>query len=654
MNIDNLMMTFIYFFKNRGYNFLIRNNIINYSNNNQDLLFINSGIAGILDKFNNEKINKLITVQTCLRIDGKHNDFENIGNSKSHFSAFKMLGTFSNNNTDIFSMIKDIYDFIVQLIPFKSIYITVHKDDNISREIWNKIDKKLEIIEDNNNIWSMGNIGPQGYCTEIYYYENNDKRNATELWNIVIINKIILDTGEIIYKKNLGIDTGGGLERIYSVFDDKHDVYLIDGMFEITNYLLNFFSFDNSKIILDSIKSISLLLDNNVVISNNKHGYVLKKIFRKLIYTLMQNQEFKEEEIIYIFSKHIKKIREFLYILKNETIAVKRCDEILINHVNKKTDKLEIIDIVKLHDTYGVHYTHTLNFIKNKYQNDCNYNIEDIQNSLYKTSIKNKNNIDLKINFKNTEFLYDLNELQISENFIIYDSDLKQALSSIKQDQKFCIINEKTIFYPESGGQKYDIGEIIYNDVVIATITKVIKIKNYILHYCISHQNIIASNFKLYKMKIDVKRRKILANSHSIHHLLIYVIENLLCEKVFQQSSNIDIDKTTMSFYSIRKLSQIINEDQLSRHLQYIVDNIGKICVNNVDTEFAIQSGYKSIMTGYDTNSRVIEIYNKQNQLISKELCCGTHLIDKNIKVKIDKIIEQNSYITKITFRLIN
>lgn len=317
MNLDNLMITFIDFFKQRGYKCLIKNNIINYNKTNSDLLFINSGIAGILDKFNNEKIDKLITVQTCLRIDGKHNDFDNIGNSKSHFSAFKMLGTFSNNNTNILDMIKDIYDFIINIIPFKNIYVTVHSEDINTKNIWLKIDPKIEINYDNNNIWSMGNSGPQGYCTEIYYYDSSDKSDAIELWNIVMINHIIKN-GKIIKTENIYLDTGGGLERLYSVFDDKHDVYLIDEVFNTINYLLKFYSFENSKIILDSIRSISLMLDNNVIISNNKHGYVLKKLFRKLIYTLITNSEFNESNIIYIFSKYIKKIREFLYILKKK------------------------------------------------------------------------------------------------------------------------------------------------------------------------------------------------------------------------------------------------------------------------------------------------------------------------------------------------
>lgn len=645
------MITFIDFFKKRGYKFLIKNNVINYNKSNSELLFINSGIAGILDMYLNEKIDKLVTVQTCLRIDGKHNDFDNIGNSKSHFSSFKMLGTFSNHNTDIFEMIKDIYDFIVSIIPFKNLYVTVHKNDNKAREMWKKIDSSLDIIDDETNSWSMGETGPRGYCTEIYYYDNsNDKKDAVELWNIVMINQTVLASGEVVNFNNIGLDTGGGLERLYSIFDDKHDVYLIDDSFDIINYLLNFFSFDDSKVILDTVKLINLMLNNNVTISNNKHGYILKKTFRKLIKTLSNNNKFIEENIIYIFSKQIKKLREFLYILKHETIAIKKCDTTLINYTNNKKGKLEIEDIVKLHNTYGVHFTNTLNLLKVKYKND--YNVEEIKKLLYKTDKQKGNNIVCITGINKTKFIYDAYELKMPVNILIYNESLKHKLKNIDQNNDFCIIADETIFYPEGGGQSYDTGYITLNNKTIASVNKVLKHENMIIHYCHANELINIEMLSQSIMKINIDRRKHLAISHCVHHILLHVIENLVCENVCQQSSNINIDKTTLSFYSIRKISDIVNEEQLSQHLNKKILSISSIKIKTIDTESAINNNYKSIMVGYDNVSRAIEIYDENDKLISKELCCGTHMIDKNVKVVIEKISEQNAYITKISFKL--
>ena len=656
MHIDNLMLTFIDFFKNRGYKFLIKNNIINYNKSNSDLLFINSGIAGILDMYINEKIEKLITVQTCLRIDGKHNDFDNIGSSKSHFSSFRMLGTFSNYNTDIFAMIKDIYDFILSIIPFKNIYVTVHKDDNNAREIWHKIDKSLEIIDDESNSWSMGETGPKGYCTEIYYYDNsNNKRDAVELWNIVMINQTVLEDGSVIKFKNIGLDTGGGLERLYSIFDDKHDVYLIDDEFNVMNYLLNFFSFDNSEIILDTVKLIDLMLNNNVVISNNKHGYILKKAFRRLIKTLMTNSKFIEENFIYTFRKYIKKIREFLYILKHETFALKKCDATLINYVNNKKGNLNIQDIVKLHNTYGVHFTNTINFLKSKHNiSDSKYNIEEIKNLLYKADNTKQNYITVNINKINkTKFIYNAYELQMPLNVVMYNASLNEELNNIYKDNAFCIITDETVFYPEGGGQLYDTGNIVLNNKVIANVNKVLKYNDLIIHYCTARELINKEILRQSTMKIDIERRKHLATSHCVHHILLHVIEDLLCENVYQQSSNINVDKTSLSFYSIRKILDIVNEEQLSQHINNKILSISRIEVTNVDTEVAISNNYKSIMVGYEKVSRAIEIYDKNNKLVSKELCCGTHIIDKNTRVLISKISSQNAYITKISFKIV-
>lgn len=326
-----------------------------------------------------------------------------------------------------------------------------------------------------------------------------------------------------------------------------------------------------------------------------------------------------------------------------------------MNYINHKKQNIEIDDIVKLHDTYGIHFTHTLNFLKSNNLN-VNYKIEDIKNRIYKnqTTIKNKFNIIKVNNIKQTEFIYDLYELKIVGNIIVYNNDLSFTLEAIDINKDFCLILDKTIFYPEGGGQIYDKGTISLNNKTIATVNKVLKNEEYIVHYCTSNTYITLSDLKSSTLKIDIFRRKHLANSHSIHHILIHTIENLLCENIYQQSSNINIDKTSLSFYSIRKLSSIVNESQLTKHLQDKINSISKINIHLIDTNTAITNNYKSIMTGYERNSRAIEIYNNKNELISKELCCGTHMIDKNIKVLIEKIIEQNSYITKIIFKVFN
>lgn len=659
MSVDNLMLTFIDFFKNRGYKFLIKENVVNYSKINSELLFINSGIAGIIDMFTNEKIDKLVTVQTCLRIDGKHNDFENIGKSTSHFSSFKMLGTFSNNNTDVYSMIKDIYDFICCIIPFKNIYVTVHKDDEIIKDIWKRIDNTLSIFEDEENVWSMGDFGPRGYCTEIYYYDNKqdkDDKNGIEIWNIVMVNKNVMKDGSVVTFDSVKIDTGGGLERLYSVFDDQNDVYLIDDSRHIMNYLLNFFSLDNCKIIVDSVKLINTMLNSNVAISNNKHGYILKKVFRKLISVLVLNNAFAEANIIHIFSSKIKKMREFLYILKKEKISISKCEEILNKYLVQKSYNLNSEDIVKLHNTYGINFMNTISALEKK--NNVKYDVEEIKSMIYSkysnTKINNQyaNLTSLK-DIKQAKFIENKYEDFISGNYKIYNESINEV-SNILKGEYFYMLLEETIFYPESGGQAYDTGYIYSNKKLIAEVNKVIKYNNLILHYCLAKEDISIEILKSATIKIDIYRREKLSFSHSAHHLLLSVIEDILCERVYQQSSNICLDKITVSFYSIRKLSDILNEEILSNIINNRIQEIDRIEFKYKNTEESIINNYKSIMTGYDTTSRVIEIYSRDNKIISKELCGGTHLIDKSKKIKIDKISEQNAYVTKISFRLMD
>ena len=648
MNINNLSLTFLEFFQKRKYKIKILNNIVNNANN--DLLFINSGIAGIFNEFQNNKINKLATIQTCLRIDGKHNDFENIGKSKLHLSLFRMLGTFVNCNANLEQVIRDIYEFLNTLFELKNkIFVTIHPNDDKTAEIWNNINPNIEVRDCDENIWALKNNGYSGYCTEIMY--KSESNQDIEIWNIVIIDKIINNQ---IAKKidNIKIDTGGGLERIYSIFEDRNDVYLSSNKFEFINSILQYCSLHDAKIILDSIITINALLNDNIIISNNRHGYILKKIFRRIILTIMNYPLINLSTIIYYGSIFINKIHFFSIIYHQELLSVIRCNKILNKFLLNK-QIIESKDIVYLHQTLGIHYQHTIkqaNNLKIKAPD-----IEEVQKLIYTKKLNKNKDIDLKNNIETIFTGYqELNNNYdtIEVDKAIYLDENMNVVQKIKKDQKIIIIPNKTNFYATSGGQIHDIGKIYLNKKIL-NVFDVKKIKNSILHYCISSQDINIKEIKSIKFIINKSNRVDASNTHTIQHIVIAIIEQLIGMPVLQQSSCIECNSAYFSIASLAILNKnMFNEKNIQEKINKVISKI-KININNITMDYAKENNYKKLNCSYSQYVRSIDIiYN--NKIISKELCGGTHSINKINKRKIKNlnILNINYNTIKVSFEI--
>jgi alanyl-tRNA synthetase len=637
MTIQNLIITFLNFFKNRNYITKINNNIISYEQNN--ILFINSGIAAILHDFLNTKINKLATIQKCLRIDGKHNDFDNIGSSSTHFCSFHMLGTFINTDVNLYSVFKDIYDFLSTLFELKKqIYVTIHPDDKVSADIWNRIDSDLEVKILESNTWSIHDDGLFGYCTEIMY-----KQNDLEIWNIVIIDRIIKN-GKHVMLPNIMIDTGGGLERIYSIFQDQNDIYLLSENMFFMNYMMQFFDLSNTKILFDSIKTINVMLDNNVVISNQKHGYIMKKIFRRLITIMLKSKYINLNHLIYASSRYINKMNEFLYIYNCELSSIQKCNRQLKRILSNKLN-IDSKQVIKLYDTYGVNYNFTIN-----YCNDNNIQAPTLKEvtSIEKHNIQNTKPIycfDIETKF------YNSSTLKICK-YELYSEDYKK-ITKIQPGQRIILVADKTIFYPKQGGQSCDNG-IIENDIVSFDIDNVEKNNDTIVHYGVNNSNkeISVNTIGDLNMKIDTERRNILSHSHTMHHILLATIESHLFHKVMQTSSNIDVHKTTLCFACSGSYSKILDMKKIANEINYnIINDNYSLVIETASLQNAIKNNYKMLFTSYPNNSTVIKVFLK-NKLLTAELCTGTHIISKKFKIIILSISTSHSYNTNISYKI--
>ncbi|BBA85279.1 alanine--tRNA ligase [endosymbiont of Sipalinus gigas] len=421
MNSNEIRNMFLSFFKRKNHVFIKESSLISKSS---DLLFTNSGMNQFKDLFllENNKLNftRVVNSQKCIRVGGKHDDLNNIGYTLRHNTLFEMLGNFSFG--DYFK--EESINFSWELLTNKNwfnldknkIFITVYYSDEESENIWkkigiskNKIIKIKDINKNNkyisNNFWQMSNIGPCGPCTEIFYdLGDNFKGKFTnksnigdryiEIWNLVFIqfNKDI--NGNLIKLNMNSVDTGMGLERVSSIIQNVNSNYKIDifiNLVEIVknklNLLYNKKNIKYIKIIADHVRTSIFILYNKIIPSNEKHGYVLRKIIRRacccinmlginypILYTIINNFIEYMKLFYYDFFLSNYEIGNIEKIILNEEekfinlinygllILKKNIDNNIIIKNNKKL--LDGNFVFKLYDTYGLPIDIIINFCK--------------------------------------------------------------------------------------------------------------------------------------------------------------------------------------------------------------------------------------------------------------------------------------------------
>ena len=306
--------------------------------NDSTLLFINAGMAPLKQLFiGTESIeqSRLCGAQLCVRAGGKHNDLDNVGYTRRHHTLFEMLGNYSLYDYYKQYAIESAWNYVIHVLQLDMdrIFITVHENDMEAAQIWSKLtgwsadSNKIRYCNDSDNYWSMGNTGPCGYCSEIYYKlgdinEPDNESNLLEIWNIVFMSHNKTADGELIELNKPCIDTGMGLERITSVLQNKFTNYDIDlfvpifdsirdihDLYADTNSTSTIFNINNMdttalkqhnttnysigldqsqtaismRVMADHIRTITFLIADGIVPSNIHRGYVLRRIIRRAI-----------------------------------------------------------------------------------------------------------------------------------------------------------------------------------------------------------------------------------------------------------------------------------------------------------------------------------------------------------------------------------
>jgi alanyl-tRNA synthetase len=688
MKANDIRNLFKSYFKKYNHQEISSSSLI--PDNDPTLLFANAGMNQFKDYFTgnaNPENKRAVTIQKCVRAGGKHNDLENVGHTARHHTFFEMLGNFSFGDYFKKDAIKYSWEFLTKElnIPKEKLFITVHNTDDEAEQIWLKIGidpKHIFRKGDKDNFWEMGQYGPCGPCSEIFYDHGEqyktpnliinpgqdilvDESRYVEIWNLVFMQYEKTPEG----KFNLpspSIDTGSGLERLAAVVQGKYWNYDIDIFQKIIAKIeiLTNSKYSNSKqtdsirVIADHIRSATMLITDGVLPSNEGRGYVLRRIIRrairhlkllnintptlfKLVPTVLEtlNSEYPQNGLNQQLAEKFIKLEEtkFLETLGQGLKFLK--DVIKSEKLSKNNSVLSGESAFKLYDTYGFPIDLT-EIILN--ESDYSIDIDGFKASMQKQKDKSKQGRKETIAIDNNLF-FKLHET-FGNTLYIENEELETEASLLAietSEESSILIFDQTVFYGESGGQNGDKGEVYDGGKLVATIINTLKPVEQ-LHAHITDNNHKLSINKKYKLKVNREKRNLTARNHSATHLLQSALIATLGEHIKQSGSNVAPDRLRFDFTHPAALtkSELVQVEQLVN--QYIGSSTQVNCTI-MSKEEAIKNGALAIFgEKYGNEVRVV----KMNTL-STELCGGSH-VENTSEIGIFHIISESSLSTGI------
>ncbi|WP_375333181.1 MULTISPECIES: alanine--tRNA ligase [unclassified Candidatus Tisiphia] len=657
--------------------------------NDPSLMFVNSGMVqfkNVLTGQETRNYQRATTSQKSLRAGGKHNDLENVGYTARHHTFFEMLGNFSFGDYFKEQAIYYAWNLLTKefAIAKEKLYVTVYHTDEEAASYWKKIanlsDDRIIKIATNDNFWSMGDTGPCGPCSEIFYdhgdkilgglpgTKDQDGDRYIEIWNMVFMQFEQLDSNTRIALPKQSVDTGMGLERISAVLQNVYDNYDIDLFKEIIAYTESIvkvkvegeakFSY---RVIADHLRACAFLISDGVMPSNEGRGYVLRRIMRRSMRhahilgssePLMHRLLPKLVDLMGATYPELKRAEAFTRsILEQEELRFKATLERGLKllddetqHLNKNSELSGEIAF-KLYDTYGFPLDLTEDILKGK---QISVDLDSFNNKMQEQKERarkawlgsNESQIDqiwfdIKGEFGSTEFLgYSLDKAEGKILALIQDNKLVNNIET--SEEQFILISNQTPFYGESGGQMGDIGFIKSAGNKIKVVNTLKYLGSIIAHICILQEGTAIQVGDNADFAIDVKYRKNLRIHHSATHILHTVLHQVLGKHVTQKGSLVAHDRLRFDISHMTPLTKqevILIEDKVN---QIITDNF-KVTTTLMSTDEAIKAGAMALFgEKYDSEVRVVAMGN------SLELCGGTH-VNRTGDIGIFKIISESS-----------
>ena len=676
--LTDVRSKFLDYFKKNDHQIIDSSNLV--PNNDPTLMFTNSGMVqfkNIFTGLEKKKYKTATTSQKCVRAGGKHNDLENVGYTPRHHTFFEMLGNFSFGDYFKEQAITHAWNLLTKEfgLPKEKLLVTVYHEDEVSFNLWKKIaglsEDKIIKISTSDNFWSMGDIGPCGPCSEIFYdhgdklqggapgSHNEDGDRFIEIWNLVFMQYEQISRDKIINLPKPSVDTGMGLERMTAVLQGTHDNYKIDhfkkiieASSNITNAPINEKTIASHRVISDHLRASSFLIAEGILPSNEGRGYVLRRIMRR---GMRHAHTLGSKGLVFyrLFEVLLNEMKNsypeldvgkdlIIETLKNEeekfSSLLERGIKILNENLEKvKNNILPGSIAFKLYDTYGFPIDLTADILRSK---NIKVDIKSFEKEMDKSKKLARANwkgsgdksveekwFKIREELKPTEFLgY---EFEKAEAIVLKISKDNKFVESAKAGESIQIITNQTPFYGESGGQVGDQGEIQSSACKINIEDTQKKMGDLYVHI----GKIEVGSIKIgdsVNLSIDDKKRKNSKANHSATHLLHESLRRTLGKHVMQKGSLVTPDRLRFDFShnkaiekeEISKINKIVNE---------MVEDASEVQTRVMTLKEAVNLGALALFgEKYGDEVRVVFIGKENKGFFSTELCGGTHV--KNTK----------------------
>lgn len=668
MTSAQLRRAFLDYFASKGHQVVSSSSLI--PGNDPTLLFTNAGMVQFKDVFlgqDKRSYSRAVTAQRCVRAGGKHNDLENVGYTARHHTFFEMLGNFSFGDYFKREAIAYAWEFLTETLqlPKEKLWVTVYATDDEAYDIWTKevgvpAERTIRIGDNkgapyaSDNFWAMGDTGPCGPCTEIFYDHgeeiwggppgspDEDGDRFIEIWNNVFMQFNRHADGRMEPLPKPSVDTGMGLERISAILQHVHSNYEIDtfqALIKAAADVTGTTDLDNKslRVIADHIRSCSFLVADGVMPSNEGRGYVLRRIIRRAV---RHGNQLGAKGVF--FSKIVAELARqmgdaYPELIEKQAIIEKvlRMEEeqfgktlerglLLLQDALANLGDSKVIPgelAFKLYDTYGFPVDLT-----NDVAREQGYTVDQAG---FETAMDEQRRRAKEASNFGTDYNTAVTSSQVTD-FTGY-SDVHgnasvleiirdgQAVESIIDGQQALVILNQTPFYAESGGQMGDTGTLTLANGAVFTVTDTVKVGK-----AFAHKGSIEGSLQVgdrVDAQIDVTRRNAIRKNHSATHLLHAALQQVLGDHVVQKGSQVGPDRLRFDFAhfeavkadEIRAIEQLVNSQIQANH---------EVVTRLMQLDAAKAAGAMALFgEKYDDDVRVLSMGE-----FSIELCGGTHV----------------------------
>ena len=678
--VNEIRATFLDYFAKAGHEVVPSSPLV--PRNDPTLMFANSGMVQFKNLFTGVEKRDYVratTAQKCVRAGGKHNDLDNVGYTARHHTFFEMLGNFSFGDYFKEEAIHHAWTLITKefgLDP-KRLLVTVYASDDEAHGLWQKIagisDRKIIRIGTSDNFWQMGDAGPCGPCSEIFYDHGDhiwggppgspeeDGDRFIEIWNLVFMQYEQTADGTRTALPRPSIDTGMGLERVAAVLQGVHDNYDIDlfkalirASVEATGVAAEGDARASHRVIADHLRASSFLIADGVLPSNEGRGYVLRRIMRRgmrhahllgardplmwrLVPALLREMGRAYPELV----RAEALIAETLQLEEGRFRKTLERGLGLLDDATRGFASGDMLDgetAFKLYDTYGFPLDLTQDALR---QRGINVNLDGFQDAMARQKAEARASWSGSGEAASAAIWFGIKDRVGATEFLGYDTETAEGaiaalveggaeVARLEEGKEGALVVNQTPFYAESGGQAGDVG-IIQGDGFLFRVSDTRKEGDGLFVHLGRVEAGSIDTGAAVRLVVDADRRRAIRANHSATHLLHEALREVLGDHVAQKGSMVTADRLRFDFSHTKPMTA----EEIAR-VEDIVNDVvlqnSEVSTRLLSVDDAIASGAKALFgEKYGDEVRVVAMGrqsdgNRAGRSFSVELCGGTHV----------------------------